>query len=184
MLKRDCFELGVIQKLHGIEGQMVALLDVDDASKYQKLDAVFVELKSQLVPYLIKSIKVQGKHIHLRLDEVDSVEKATLLRGAKLFLPLDKLPVLKNPNKFYYHEIIGFKVIDKDLGELGEVEDVFGMAHQDLIAMDYNGEEVLIPVLDNIVLTVDRKLKHLHVHLPEGLLDIYTSGPQTPDDAD
>jgi len=184
MLKRDCFELGVIQKLHGIEGLMVALLDVDDANKYKKLESVFVELKSQLVPYLVKSIKVQGKHIHLRLDEIDTVEKATVLRGAKLFLPVEKLPELKNPNKFYYHEIIGFTVVDKNLGTLGLVDDVYGMTHQDLIAMDYNGAEVLIPILDNIVLTVDRKLKHINVNLPEGLIDIYISSDTLPDDAD
>jgi 16S rRNA processing protein RimM len=47
------------------------------------------------------------------------------------------------------------------------------MNAQDLIAMDYQGKEVLIPINSDIVRTVDRANQKLNVALPDGLLDIY-----------
>ena len=54
---------------------------------------------------------------------------------------------------------------------------------QNLIGMDYQGSEVLIPIIDQFVLRADKAAKQLHVNLPEGLLDVYLS-EQTPDDGD
>jgi 16S rRNA processing protein RimM len=52
---------------------------------------------------------------------------------------------------------------------------VYHLEHQDLIAMDYQNKEVLIPLNDEIVLGIDREAGSLAVNLPEGLLDIYLS---------
>jgi 16S rRNA processing protein RimM len=48
--------------------------------------------------------------------------------------------------------------------------------------MNYQEQEVLIPVIDEIVLKADHTKKQLMVNLPEGLLDIYTMDAGTPDD--
>ena len=47
------------------------------------------------------------------------------------------------------------------------------MNAQDLIAMDYLGKEVLIPINSDIVRTVNRASQKLNVALPDGLLAIY-----------
>ncbi|RYD89602.1 MAG: hypothetical protein EOP50_17300 [Sphingobacteriales bacterium] len=92
------------------------------------------------------------------------------------------LPELEQ-DQFYFHEIIGYKVHDAEAGELGTVREIFAMPTQDLIAMDYNGTEVLIPIMDDIVEKADKETKTLYVNLPEGLLEVYTN-PGAPDDAD
>ena len=76
-------------------------------------------------------------------------------------------------NQFYYHEIIDYKVVDKNLGELGTVQTVHSMQAQDLLVMDYKGKEVLIPVISEIVLNADKEAKVLNVNLPDGLLEVY-----------
>jgi 16S rRNA processing protein RimM len=88
------------------------------------------------------------------------------------FLPLDELPELEN-DQFYYHEIIDYQVVDKNLGELGKVLTVHSMQAQDLMVMEYKGKEVLIPVISEIVLNADKEAKILNVNLPEGLLEVY-----------
>ena len=94
--------------------------------------------------------------------------------GCSAFLPEDNLDEL-DETQFYYHEIIGFDVEDQQLGKLGKVKTVYTMPIQDLIAMPYNGHEVLIPVNDEIIPKVNREAKILYVNLPEGLLEVYTS---------
>ena len=57
---------------------------------------------------------------------------------------------------------------------MGLITTVYTMATQDLIAMEYQGQEVLIPVNDDIIKGVNRQEKVMNVSLPEGLVDVYT----------
>ena len=54
-------------------------------------------------------------------------------------------------NKFYYHEIEGFKVIDKSYGEVGILKEVINQAVQPLFAIEKEDKEVLIPIADSII---------------------------------
>ena len=56
---------------------------------------------------------------------------------------------------------------------------MFDSGSQDLIAMQYQEKEVLIPLTDEVVTKVDKPSKTIYTTLPDGLLDIYLS-----DDAD
>ncbi len=170
----DCFELGYIIKPHGTKGEVQVLLDVDNPEEYSEMESVFVAHGDNLVPFFINRLRLSGKGPVIKFEDIDTVEQANELRNKRLYLPLDLLPRLSE-GQFYYHEIINFAVHDKTLGELGRVKEVFLNGHQDLIAMEYKGVEVLIPVSDEIVLNADRQNAILHVNLPEGLLDIYLS---------
>ena len=184
MKVEDCFEFGYVAKLHGYKGEVVLVLDVDDPSAYKSLDSVFVQLKGKLVPYFVEALRLQGDKATVKLEDVDSQEAAQALVGNALFLPLSKLPQLAE-DQFYYHEIIGYRLVDATLGPLGEVTDVYELPQQAVIAMNYQGKEVLVPISDEIVLKANHARRELEVNLPEGLLDIYLAdSPGTPDDED
>lgn len=168
----ECYELGHVLKSHGLKGEVMVFLDVDDPAEYQKLASVFLEINQQLIPYLIKQIQVLGTKAIVKFEEVDTVEKAAELKGTTLYLPLDKLPELDD-NQFYFHEIVGFTITDQKLGKLGTITNVYNLEHQDLIAMDYQNKEVLIPVTDDIIINIDRKEQDVEVNLPDGLLNVY-----------
>ena len=168
----ECFHLGYVIKKHGLNGEVNVLLDVDFPDQYQNMESVFVEINDKLVPFFIDRISVKGNKAVVKFEDVDSADDADDLKGFKLYLPVTLLPKL-NDDKFYYHEIIGFRVMDEVLGDVGEVKDVYTSVKQDLLAVDHQGREVLIPVNDGIVKGVNRELGHLLVTMPEGLLDIY-----------
>ena len=174
MTKDDCYQLGHITKTHGVSGELVLYLDVDDASEYADLDSVLLEVKGQLVPYFIESIAiVKASRAIVAFEEVDTIEQAERLIGCGAFLPLENLEPITDETRFYFHEIVGYQVVDAEAGELGIVRGVYAMNAQDLIAMDYQGKEVLIPINSDIVRTVDRANQKLNVALPDGLLAIY-----------
>ena len=102
----------------------------------------------------------------------ERIEEAEPLRNAKLWLPLSELPELAS-DQFYFHEVIGFQVIDANMGPLGTVENFYELPQQNVLAMRYQGQEVLIPVVDELVSHADTEARQLFVSLPEGLLDIY-----------
>jgi len=184
MTKDDCYQLGHITKTHGVNGELVFFLDVDDPSVYEDLDSVLIEVKGDLLPYFIESIAiVKSSRAIVALEEVDTIEQAERLIKANLYLPLENLEPIEDNTRFYYHEIVGYQIVDSEKGELGTVATVYSMDTQDLIEMSYQGHDVLIPINSDIVHTVDRAQKKLNVTLPDGLLEIYLSDKNEKPDA-
>ena len=178
--------LGYIVRTHGTNGNVVIFLDVDYPEDYEDLDAVYVEIRGELVPYFISNFNLQKQaNAIVSFEDVNTIEKGQALVGSSLYLSLDELNEL-GEEEFYYHEIKGYTVVDETKGELGIVREVYSLNGQDLIAMDYQGNEILIPTSEEIVLRADKENKKLIVNLPEGLLEVYLDDPSknTPDDAD
>lgn len=171
----DCFELGKILKTHALYGEVSIFLDVDYPEDYEALQEVWVEIEKKLQKFEVEGVRLlpnKPQTALLKLKNIDSIEQAQEIVGAKLFLPLSFLPPL-GEKQFYFHEIIGFLVVDKVLGDLAQIQDVYTTTQTALLVMLYQGKEVLIPINDEVILQVDRKEKKLHVALPEGLLDVY-----------
>jgi len=168
----SCYELGYVAKPHGLHGDLSIVIDADMPEAYKKLESVFIEQDKQLVPFFISRIKITGNKAILSLEESNSIEFAQRLKGAKLFLPLDFLPDLEE-SQFYFHEIIGFKVVDQSNTSLGMVSTVYDVGPQNIMAFVYKGKEVLLPLNDQTIVGIDKSGKILNVSIPDGLLDIY-----------
>ena len=169
----DCYQLGYISKTHGLLGEVSIILDVDNPSDYQKLESVFVVLpkSATLVPFFIDTIDVKARRALVKFEDIDTIEQAQELVKASLYLPLTTLPELED-GKYYFHEIIGFSIVDQQQGKLGVVKDVYTGGSQDLIALIYQGKEVLVPINDQLVPRVDKQKQTVYVDLPEGLLEL------------
>jgi len=168
----QCFQLGMVLKPHGLKGELYISLDTDYPEDYAEMESVFLSQNGKLVPFFIERIQLKNKEALVKFEDIDSKESALNLRGSTLHLPLTQLPELTG-NQFYFHEIDGFKVFDVQKGELGIVKEVFEAGHQDLIGMEYQGKEVLIPINDDVILNVNREESSIEVNLPEGLLELY-----------
>jgi 16S rRNA processing protein RimM len=53
---------------------------------------------------------------------------------------------------------------------------------QNLLALDYQNKEVLIPIIEHFVLKVDKEAKKIMVKLPDGLLDVYLADEHKQDE--
>ncbi|MCM1531785.1 MAG: ribosome maturation factor RimM [Bacteroides sp.] len=170
--KDSCYFLGKIVRTSGLKGEVFAFFDVDNLSDYQDLDSVFVEIKGKLVPYFIESVQIRHNGVVLRFEETD-LEKAQAMVGYTLYLPLDTLPPLTG-NKFYYHEVKGFEVVDKEHGSLGHLREVMDNAAQAVLCVEHpSGKEVMIPLVDEFLQSLDRENKVMHVQAPAGLVEFY-----------
>ncbi|RYU97211.1 ribosome maturation factor RimM [Emticicia agri] len=186
MTKEDCYLLGKITKTHGLKGELAIWLDVDYPEDYEELDSVLLEIKGELVPHFVEEIQIRPNKSIIKFEDIDTIEEAQKLVNCDIYLPEDNLPELEDDDQFYYHEIISYDVIDEEKGKLGKVLAVYTSDRQDLIAMQYEGKEILIPIDDDIVKTVNREKKELYTNLPNGLLEVYLedSTSQEPDDDD
>jgi 16S rRNA processing protein RimM len=173
MKKEDCFYLGKIVKKYSFKGELLAKLDTDEPELYDTLDAIFVDLKGQLVPFFIENSQLHKSNLlRLKLEDVSNEGDADALLKCDLYLPLDLLPPLKG-NKFYFHEVIGFKIRDKSFGEVGIIKAVNDTTAQALFEVDRDGTELLIPMHDEFILELNREEKTILMDLPDGLIDLY-----------
>jgi 16S rRNA processing protein RimM len=173
MRKEDCFYLGKVVSKYSFKGEVLVKLDTDEPDSYEKMESVLVSLGNNLIPFFIDRCRLHKSNL-LRIDfeEVKDEPSADKLIGSELYLPLTMLPPLKG-NKFYYHEVIGFTILDEVHGDIGIVESVNDNASQDLFEIKKGDKELLIPVSDDIITKVDRENRAIHVKTPEGLVDLY-----------
>lgn len=168
---KDCYYLGRITKPWGVKGQLVLFLDVDNPDEYTELDSAFVEIKGQLVPHFFHLDQMNGNKAVATFEDI-TTEQANALVGHEMYLPLSLLPKLEG-NQFYFHEVVGFKVVDSEYGDIGILEQVIEYPAQPLFQIMKNGTEVLIPVIDQVIDRVDRKLKTIFITAPKGLIELY-----------
>jgi 16S rRNA processing protein RimM len=172
MTIEDCYEVGYIVKTHGLKGEVGIHLDVDNPADYADLDGLLIEKNGELVPFFIEKIRINVNKAIVKFEGINRIEDAEPLVKKTIYLSLDQLDELES-DQFYYHEIIGYQIVDENLGPLGIIKTIYNQPHQDLISMLYKEKEVLIPVSHEHVLTANHDLKQLAVNLPEGLLEIY-----------
>lgn len=173
MKLKDCFFIGHVSRKHGYKGDLLIKLDVDDPLRYKNLESVFLNKKGRLIPFFVSSCKLTQKgFLHIHFEGIDNEIEADKLQNCGLYLPLSFLPPLAG-NKFYYHEIEGFTVIDKNYGKVGVMKEVVNEAVQALFCIENGAKEVLIPIVDSVIDKVDRENKCLHLICPEGLIEIY-----------
>lgn len=171
--KEDCFYLGKIVKKYSFKGELLAKLDTDEPDLYDNLDAIFIDLKGNLVPFFIESSQLHKSDLlRLKFEDVDTEADADALLKTDMYLPLDLLPKLDG-DKFYFHEVIGFSIKDQNFGEVGTITGINDTTAQALFEVDREGTEILIPMNDEFIVKVDRKNKTILVNTPEGLIDLY-----------
>jgi len=173
MQKKDCFFVGKIVKKYSFKGELLVKLDTDDPEQFLEMESVFVEQHKNLIPFFIEKLSLhKSSLLRVKFEEVENEADADALLGTELFLPLSLLPKLTG-TKFYYHEIIGYNVVDTNFGPLGKIVGVNDTTPQHLFEIEFKGKEILIPINDEIIKKVDRAHKTLQLEAPEGLIDLY-----------
>lgn len=171
----DCFYLGYVKRVVGLQGEIEVLLDVDDTSKYKKKESMLLMIKNNLVPFFISQIQIRANSAVVKLNGINSSLEAENLLGAEVYMPLTELPPIKGKNKFYYHEVIGYQVIDSKGTSLGILKDIVDQTIQPVMSIDKDGMEILLPLINEFLVSVNKDEKTIIVSPPEGLIELYTN---------
>lgn len=172
MRKEDCYFLGKITRKHGLSGNVILKLDTDQPELYKKLESIFVEINGLLVPFFIEKVawsKQDSLNILFKNSNENLVEQ---LLGKNVFLPLSTLPKLTG-NQFYYHEVIGFEILEEDGKTCGTIESVNDQTAQHYFILNFAQNEVVIPIIKDWILEVNREEKFIKMRLPEGLMEVF-----------
>jgi len=172
MLKEDCFLVGWIVRKHGFKGDVIIKLDTDVPEQYEDLESIFLAQGEDLVPYFFERSSFTNKgFMKVHFEGVDTEADADMIMKSELYLPLEFLPELDD-DAYYFHEIVGYDVVDVKHGNIGNVKLVDDGNAQTMLIVDNDGTEIMIP-MDAMVKKVDKKNKTVEIETPDGLLDLY-----------
>jgi 16S rRNA processing protein RimM len=145
----DFMNVGQIGKTHGLKGEVKVFSLTDSLERFKKLKTVYIDGEMRKV----EGCKLQSDKAILKIEGIDSIEQAELYRNKFLMVSREEAIPLEE-GSYYVADLIDCSVLDSDGEELGKVFDVLHTPGNDVYWVKGN-KEVLIPVLKDIVVSID-----------------------------
>ncbi len=162
--------LGKTTRAVGLAGELEIMFNDSYAVNIAKGEPVFFEIKNSRIPYFIAEVRQTGDRYRIKFDDIDSQDQAKQFINLNVFVIKKKR---KAAEKNEHTSIIGYKALDKELGDLGQIAGIQEYPGQQVLEINYNGKEVLLPITPDFILDIDHKNAIVHIQCPDGLLDVY-----------
>ena len=167
-------------------------IDVADLAKSKNVDGRFDAVAAAGLPFVleegdevalvppqldvprnvvVESVKpISDDSAEIRFQGVDDADVAQQLVGMHCLIKRDLLDegVFESAPALWQE----WPVIDRHAGQIGVVCGIIENPGQDLLEVERDGGTVLVPLVDEIVESVDVDAGCIYVNLPNGLLDL------------
>jgi len=167
------FNVGKVVNTHGVRGEIRVISRTDFPEERYKVGNTiyfFQNDKANPLELKIKSHRLHKNFNLLTFEGYENVNEVEFMKGGLLKVPESFLGALQE-NEYYFHEIIGCKVVTVEGEELGEITEILTPGANDVwVAQGKDGKELLIPYIEEVVMKVDVKEKVVVIELMEGLL--------------
>jgi len=168
--------IGKIRRPHGVNGEALVEVYTDFPERLVPKTQLVIGATHQLLT--IRKRRAHKDGLLLAFENITTPEQMGLLRNQLLYIPVAERPPLPE-GEYYYHQILGLRVVDEDgqeLGILAEIletgaNDVYVVRRGDPQRTEAGGTELLLPAIPEVVLDVDLQRKTMRVHLLPGLVE-------------
>ncbi len=163
-----------VTKPHGLRGEVKIFPFSGDpvsfASHYPLLQLAANEQETDnFLSCRVEKSRVQGKQVLAKLENCSDRNKAEQFSGFFVFVRDCDLPELTG-DEFYLRELLDKPLIDTAGNLIGYVNRILEASGQELLVVQYQGREVLIPPVADFIVAME--YDRVIVDLPPGLLDI------------
>lgn len=169
--------VGVVSKAHGLRGEVVVTVMSDAPERFapgSEMTAAGPESLHARPLRVEASRPFQGRLL-VRFEGIESREEAETIHGQELTIARSQVAPLPE-GKHYQFELVGLAVRTTGGQDLGRVTDIFSTGSNDVLVVDDEENEILIPMLEGVIVSVDLDAKSLVVEPPPGLPGIPEPG--------
>lgn len=173
MMTAENVFLGSLVKTVGLKGEVKLLPSADFwTGSLRSVELILVLRGEGSRTVRVERFRSKGNTYILKIPGIDSIEDAGSIVGGRLEMPRKSIDETNGPSELKPFQAMGLDVVLPDRSVLGKVVDfLLGPAHGNLI-VEHGGEKLIIPVVPEIVKTVDLANRLIIVDPPEGLLDL------------
>ncbi|WP_258802473.1 ribosome maturation factor RimM [Pseudarthrobacter sp. NS4] len=160
-----------IGKPHGIRGEVTVQVLTDAPEDRFVPGTEFVVEPAAAGPLTVSSARWNKDILLLGFEEIETRNEAETLRGVKLFIETEELDE-DDDEGWYEHELVG---LEARVGGtvVGKVTALTTMPVQDLLMVTTpDGEEILVPFVEQIVPEVNVEQGYILLTPPDGLFEL------------
>jgi len=162
--------VGRVVKTQGVKGQVRVSSPAGEITTFSRGKVVYLRNRQGVEkPLTVHSSRPYRQGIIVCFEEIRRVEEAAALVGWSIHVPKGSLQPLP-PNEFYEYQLLGLEVKTENGIFLGILEEIMPTGSNDVFVVRKNGQEVLIPATDEVVVQVNLQDKVMVIHPLEGLL--------------
>lgn len=173
--KEEVFKIGRFVKPHGISGEIALVTDSEVLDCAEEDDDLYVvcEMDGILVPFFIEDYRYKTDSvILLKLKNIDNEQVARELTNRDVFYPFAKVEEADWMREMTWDSLVGFQVMDRLENEIGTVQNVDDSTANVLMSVMNREKEFLLPVAEDLIVSIDHESRILMMEIPEGLLDL------------
>ena len=171
----DMVIVGRIARPQGNRGEVIVDADTDfPDARFAEGAAVFVNRGGAIDTLTVAEYRMHGERPVVRFEGTESIDDAERLRGLEMRVPEASLGELPE-GMWYYHELLGSRVVTKDGRDVGTVISIQGPTERSILEIDGPEGRALVP-LAAAFCTVDRAAKVVTIDPPDGLLEVNRGG--------
>lgn len=164
-------KLGKIVGTFGIKGELKIYPLTNYKEMFLDFEYLFVALDKEILKINVVKARIQKNTVIILLEGINSINQAQDFIGRDILIEESSLPELDEAEEYVY-KLLGMKVYLENNELLGSISDVFDNgAHGIYEIKDENGKEILIPVLDDTIVSRDFDEGKMVVKILPGLLD-------------
>jgi 16S rRNA processing protein RimM len=162
--------VGELGSPHGLRGELRLWPYQPGAPSLSKGRPVLLAHDGACVAATVARAARHGRAMVIAFDGVRDRTAAAALVGAHVLVRTADLPA-PDPGEFYHHELHGFVVVTTDGRALGTIAETFATGLNDVWVVRGGGREHLIPIIADVVRTIDRDARRVVIEPLPGLLD-------------
>ena len=167
----DWVPVGDITKTHGLKGEVKLRPLVNDPSLVQGAHrARIVGDDGDSVDTILEKVRGQGGRWIVKFKNCKTVEQAQTLVGKTLEIFTEDFPPLPD-GEYYWFQIEGLQVFDEEGRYFGTITEIISTGSNDVYVVQDGDKELLLPMIDSVVKSIDLKENKLIFHIIEGLLE-------------
>ncbi len=167
--------VGTLRRSHGIRGDL--LLDVTTDFPDRLKPGTYLYLGDKKERLKITRRRPHNDGLILGFEGINNAEQTARYRAQTVYVLAEDRPPLPE-GEYYYHQVIGLRVIDEAGAELGFITEIIETGANDVYVVvnpENPTREILIPALKQVLLDVNLDTKTMRVHLLPGLVDNHES---------
>jgi 16S rRNA processing protein RimM len=167
--------VGTIPRTHGLKGEFKFHPFVTEPDILNNLNHLKLKGDSaQETEFDIESLRGMPGKLIVKLKGIDSINDAEAYTGQTVLAPEADFQELPK-GEYYWFQILGLNVYDEDGLHYGQVTDIIETGSNDVYVVQdrtrENSKEILIPMIDWVVKSIDIEEKKLLFDNVEGLIE-------------
>jgi 16S rRNA processing protein RimM len=163
--------VGRIGRAHGVLGEATIEVRTDVPDERFYIGAKLFTEPEVNGPLTVTAARDHNGILLLKFAEANSRNEIEKLRDTLLKAEVDMADENLHEDEFHVQQLIGLKVVTDEGEDVGILTDVLNLPGQDLLAVETDRGEVLIPFVSEIVPDINLETGIVTIVPPEGLLN-------------